>query len=126
MVHSELTRARAYDWVGVPHITAIKAGVHWLRTDLANELENLKPGHETTLDYRGEVGDAPLLVLGRSSDDVISVRSLNGTVDAEGNTQRAWPSSKLPNRDEWIVFDLMQLLLYRRGDIRVIIPRPSG
>lgn len=121
-----MTRARAFDWLGKDHPIPAMVGTEWLCADLDRGLASLQRGGKVTLDYRGAVAEGPELLLARSTDDVFSVQSLIEPIDDQGNI-RAWSGSDLPGRLVRIRFDLMRLLIERRGAAAVVlIPPPDA
>ena len=121
-----MTRARAFDWLGKDHLIPAMVGtrVALRRPSTGNWLvSSEEAGH---LDYRGAVAEGPELLLARSTDDVFSVQSLIEPIDDQGNI-RAWSGSDLPGRLVRIRFDLMRLLIERRGAAAVVlIPPPDA
>ena len=122
----ELTRGRAFDYVGKLHWIPANMGVRWLSRDLNRELAGLERGKVATLDYRGMVDGAPLWQLERSAGGVITLRSLDGELDFYGSIQGAWAPSPLADRDAMIAHDILGLLLRCRRATRVILVPPSS
>ena len=123
---ADMTRARAFDWIGNKHWIPALAGAQWIGEDLDRVLEKLERGGEVTLDYRGAVPEAPQLLLARSDDDVMSLKSVTGTLDDPGNTRCTWPPSDLPDRLTRIRFDIMRVLVQRRGRSGVVPIPPQA
>ncbi len=123
---ADMTRARAFDWIGKSHWIPALAGSQWIGEDLDRVLETLERGGEVTLDYRGAVPEAPEFLLARSNDDLISLESLIGTLDGPGNTRRTWPPSDRPDRLAQVRFDIMSVLVKRRGRSGVVPIPPQA
>ncbi len=121
----ELTRASAYNYLGKPHFIPMKMGVSWLKSDLVDTLERLPLGGSTILDYRGDVLDAPHFSLVRSLDDQLTLRSLDQPLDAVGNSAWTWPPSALPDRNVWIAYDILTVILERRRAPWVMLIPPA-
>jgi len=121
-----MTRAQAFDWIGNSHWIPALAGSQWIGEDLDRVLEKLERGGEVTLDYRGALPEAPEFLLARSDDDVISVKFLNGTPGERTKTRRTWPPSDHPDRLASIRFDIMSVLVHRRGRSGVVPIPPQA
>lgn len=121
----ELTRARAYDYLGKNHFIPMTLGASWLSADLVSTLTALHLGSTTTLDYRGDLADAPHFALSRTPADLVVLRSHTGPMDAAGNHHWTWPPSALPDRTEWIAHDILGAILARRKAPWVVLVLPE-
>lgn len=121
----ELTRASAFDYLGKPHFIPMKLGVSWLKADLVSTLDALPLGGTTTLDYRCDLADAPHFTLSRTPADLVILRSHSGPMDAGGNHHWTWPPSALPERTEWIAYDILGAILACRKAPWVVLVPPS-
>ncbi|MCC6856261.1 MAG: hypothetical protein IT189_09400 [Microbacteriaceae bacterium] len=120
----ELTRSRAYDYLGKPHFIPMKLGASWLKADLVSTRDVLPLGGTTTLDYRGDLADAPHFTLSRTPADLVVLRSRTGPMDAAGNHHWNWPPSALPDCTERIAHDILGAILERRDAPWVVLVPP--
>lgn len=121
----DMTRARAYRWLGENHWIPGLHGANWLGGDIRVALNGLDLGEELELDYRGDNPGAPRIAVRRSVDDVFTAQGPDGWRDVEGSTQWSWPPSEQPDRLEQIAFALLSFLRERRRARAVVLVPPS-
>ena len=121
----DMTRARAYDWLGRNHWIPALHAVNWLHGDLRIALGGLGLGEEMELDYRGGYVDAPKIAVHRSVDDVFTAQGPEGWLKANGHVEWTWPIGGRADRHDEIVFSLMSFLRERRRAAGVILIEPS-
>jgi hypothetical protein len=121
----DMTRARAYRWLGEKHWIPGIHGANWLGGDLRVALSGLDLGEELELDYRGDTPGAPQIAVRRSVDDVFTAQGPGGWLDVEGFTRWTWPPNDHADRLEQMAFALLSFLKERHGARGVVLVPPS-
>lgn len=146
----DMTRMRAYEWLGKNHWIPALHAANWLGGDLEIALASLSLGEELELDYGGQTPDAPRIAIRRSVDDVFTVQGPDGWLDVGGDAQWTWPrnddagtkeldtgqahtgqadtghaDTEQSDRLEQIEFAVMAFLRERRGAAGVVLIEPS-
>jgi hypothetical protein len=120
-----LTRASAFRWLGVNNPIPALHGTGWLGGDLLQTLSGLGPGEEILLDYRGEVADAPTILVRRSEDDVFTAHGPDDGLKRPEATKWAWQPSDEPHRITSIMHDLLSYIRDHRGAHSVVLVESS-
>jgi hypothetical protein len=121
----DLTRARAYRWLGENHWIPARHGVNWIAEDLRREIGDLRVGEELEFDYRGEVADAPMIAIRRSADGVYSAQGPAGWLDTTSHASWTWQPNDDPDPLAQLTYDLLSFIRDCRGAQSVILIQPS-
>jgi len=111
---ANLDRATAYRYMGIPNIIPLSHGSQWLSHDLTTALMDLTVDNQVTLDYTGQVPDAPRITFTQGEDGTIAAMV---TTDAGRNSLLWWPATtkELGAHVVYDVLDTFKKLQNARG-----------